>query len=150
MFRGWFGQSGKIRSRDVLLACLQSFTNHGEGEISLPEILDSALHIQEAVPLGYEFSKDILYSSKFFRDIAELEENGYIRQYVYAHDSFLPKGYVTLTMLGRGHAEKTARGLPQSVLEIIANAVDTSLTQHKSYWRLYSRARALQLAAQAK
>lgn len=150
MFRRLFRRSAKMHSCDVLLACLLSFTKRGQEEISLPEILDGALHVQEGLPLGYEFSKDILYSSKFFGDIARLEESGYIRRYVYTHDAFLPKSYVTLTMLGRGHAEKTAKGLSQPVLDIIGHAVDTSIAQHRESWRLYPRERALQLARQTK
>jgi hypothetical protein len=150
MFRNLFGQSAKIHSCDVLLVCLLSFTKRGREEISLPEILDGALHVQEGLPLGYKFSTDILYSSELFRDIAQLEEVGYIRRYVYTHDSFLPKGYVTLSMLGRGRAERTAKGLSQPVLDIIGHAVDTSMAQHKESWRLYPRVRALQLAAETK
>jgi hypothetical protein len=150
MFRNVFGQSAKIHSCDVLLVSLLSFTKRGQEEISLPEILDSALHVQEGLPLGYEFSRDILYSGELFRDMAQLEESGYIRRYVYTHDSFLPKGYVTLSMLGRGRAEKRAQGLSQPVLDIIGRAVDTSIAQHRESWRLYPRARALQLATQTK
>jgi len=134
-----FGTRSKIEPREVLLSCLWSFTRHGQEEISFPQILDSILCLQQTLPLRYEFSKDVLYSSKLFADIARLEENGYIRRYVYTHDGLLPKSYVTLTMLGQGHAEKTAQELNQATLNLIREAVETSIAQHKEYWRLYPR-----------
>jgi len=116
-----------------------SFTKRGEEEISLPEVFDGVLRLQEALRLGYEFSKDFLYSSKVFEDIAQLEEHGYVRRHVYTHDGFLPKSYVTLTMLGRGHAEMVAQHLTEPTQEAISEAVQTSIADHKEYWRLYSR-----------
>jgi DNA-binding PadR family transcriptional regulator len=71
--------------------------------------------------------------------MSELEENGYIRRYIYTHDGLLPTSYVTLTMLGRGHAQKTAQELNQPTLSLIDQAVETSMDRHKEYWRLYPR-----------
>ncbi len=133
------GRKTETPSREILLECLWSFTTHGQEEISLPEVLDSILYLQRSVPLGYEFSKDVLYSSGLFADINQLEENAYIRRYEYTHDGLLPKGYVTLTMPGRGHAQKVARELNQATLSLISQAVETSIAQHKDYWRLYPR-----------
>lgn len=134
-----FRRRAKIEPREVLLSCLWSFTTHGQEEISFPQILDSILSIQRTLPLGYEFSRDVLYSNKLFAHIAQLEENGYIRRYEYTHDGLLPKSYVTLTMLGRGRAEKTDRELDEPTLNLVSEAVETSIAQHKEYWRLYPR-----------
>jgi hypothetical protein len=139
IFKLFFKPGGKIESEKVLLECLRSFTNHGNEEISLPEILDSVLYLKERLPLDYEFSRDVLYSDRLFSHMSELEENGYIRRYIYAHDGLLPTSYVTLTMLGRGHAQKTAREFNEPTLSLIDQAVETSIDRHKEYWRLYPR-----------
>jgi hypothetical protein len=132
-------REAKIQSEKVLLECLRSFTDHGNKEISLPEILDSILYLKQRLPLDYEFSRDVLYSSKLFSHMSELEEDGYIHRYVYTHDGLLPTSYVTLTMLGRGHAQKTAHQFNQPTLNLINQAVETSIERHKEYWRLYPR-----------
>ncbi len=139
IFKLLFEREAKLRSEKVLLECLRSFTSHGSEEISLPEILDSILYLKRRLPLDYEFSRDVLYSDRLFSHMSELEENGYIRRYIYSHDGLLPTSYVTLTMLGRGHAEKTAQELNQPTLSLINQAVETSIDQHKEYWRLYPR-----------
>jgi len=139
MFRHLLRRASENESRDVLLACLLSFTKRGQEEISLPEILDGVFHLKQALRLGYEFSRDLLYSSRLFEDIAQLEEHGYVRRHVYTHDAFLPKSYVTLTMLGRGHAEMVTQHLTEPTLEAISKAVQVSIGDHKEYWRLYSR-----------
>ena len=139
IFKLFFRREAKIQSEKVLLECLRSFTNHGNEEISLPEILDSILYLKQSLPLDYEFSRDVLYSSELFSHISDLEENGYIHRYVYSHDGLLPNSYVTLTMLGRGHAQETAQELSQPLLSLIDRAVETSIDRHKQYWRLYPR-----------
>jgi DNA-binding MarR family transcriptional regulator len=129
----------KIQSEKVLLECLRCFTDYGNEEISLPEILDSILYLKRKLPLDYDFSRDVLYSAKLFSHMSKLEQNGYIRRYVYTHDALLPISYVTLTMLGRGHAQKIAQEFSQPTLTLINDAVKTSIGQHKEYWRLYPR-----------
>ena len=139
MLRQLFGRAGKAEPKDVLLACLLLFTKHGKDELSLPEVLDSVSRLQASVPLGYEFAKGFLYSSRLFAHISQLEENGYLRRYEYTHDGLLPKSYITLTMLGRGRAEKSNKQLSQLTLDAISQAVETSMEQHREYWRLYPR-----------
>ena len=115
MLRRLSTRSTKLDSRGILLACLLSFTNQGKETISLPEFLESVLHLQRALPLGYECSKDFLYSSKLFADIAEIQDSGYIRRYEYTHDGLLPKSYATLTLLGRGRAQKVTQKLDEEI-----------------------------------
>jgi hypothetical protein len=139
MLRKLLGLRDKVEARDVLLACLFLFTEQGEEEISVPEILEGISRLQGVLPLGYDFSKGFLYSSKLFVHITQLEENGYIRRYQYTHDGFLPKSYVALTMLGRGRAEKTTEQLPQPTIDALREAVGAAVAQHREYWRLYAR-----------
>ncbi|MBI1956399.1 MAG: hypothetical protein HYS38_08405 [Acidobacteria bacterium] len=139
MLKQLFHRSTKLRSQDVLLNSLLCFTNHGREEISLPEILESLRLLQEAVPLGYEFTKDFLYSSKLFEDITQLEENGCITRYEYTHDGLLPKSYVTLTMLGRGRAQATFLNTTEDLKNVIGQAVEASIAQYRESWRLYPR-----------
>ena len=135
----FFRKRGKIESRGILLSCLWWFTKRGQEEISLPQILDSVQSLQRTLPLGYEFSRDVLYSRKLFEDIGQLEENGYIRRYEYFHDGLLPKGYVALTVLGRGRGEQTSHQLDEPTRSLVSEAVEKSIAQHKDYWRLYPR-----------
>jgi DNA-binding PadR family transcriptional regulator len=139
MLEKLFSRATRIDPRRILLSCLLSFVKHGQEEISLPQILDGVSHLQKSIALGYEFSPGFLYSPNLFTDIARLEEEGYIRQYEYAHDGFLPKSYVSLTMLGRGTAEREAKRLSQPVVTMIDEGVERAIAQHKEYWRLYAR-----------
>jgi hypothetical protein len=134
-----FGRRHETEDRQILLGCLLSFIKHGHEDVSLPEVLEGVSRLREVIPLAYEFSKDFLYSGDLFADIAQLEEDGYLRRHEYAHDGLLPKSYVTLTLLGRGTAERTAERLGDPIVSKIDEAVENAIAQHREYWRLYPR-----------
>ena len=134
-----FTRRAGVEPRHILLGCLFSFAKHGHEEVSLPEVLDTVSEVQTTLPLGYEFSRDVHYSGQLFSDLTELEESGYIRRYQYTHDGLLPKGYVALTMLGRGRAERTVEQMTPPMAEVINTAVQSAISRHADYWRLYPR-----------
>ena len=96
----------KVNRRDVLLVALRLFDEEGEGEISLHDLQKTVDDLQRDLPLGYHFSKRSAYSEGLLSDMGALDYGGYLDEYRYRHDSFLPKTFVSLTPLGTGCADE--------------------------------------------
>lgn len=134
---------GKIkegRPIEILLATLCVFSRQGKDEVSLSEFQESIAEFQrEFTALGYTYSSRFLYSLDVLTDLKELYYNGYIRQYNYRHDAFLPKKFLTLTPLGKGRGRKILNMLSVDQVQGLNNAVTTAIANHKLRWRLWSR-----------
>lgn len=134
---------GKIkegRPIEILLATLCVFSRQGKDEVSLSEFQESIAEFQrEFTALGYTYSSRFLYSLDVLTDLKELYYSGYIRQYNYRHDAFLPKKFLTLTPLGKGRGRKILDMLSVDQVQGLNNAVTTATANHKLRWRLWSR-----------
>lgn len=128
----------------IVLALLARFDEQsraeGRREISLSEILEGAQEVQKSVDIGYNFAKEILYSRALFRDIALLRRQGYLEEYRYIHDSFLPKSFIRLTQLGKAEGRSAAVTLASEFRERINRSVALAKEQANQRWRLFSRA----------
>lgn len=132
------------RRRQLLLALLALFEEHEQEEqrreISLSEVLESVQEIQRGVNLGYTFAKDVFYSRNLLQDIAWLSRRGYLDEYRYIHDSFLPKGFVRLTRVGQGEGRAKIATLPGNLREDFYRAIGIAKDRFSQRWKLFGRA----------
>lgn len=134
------GRSKEGRPIEILLATLCVFANQGKDEVSLSEFQESIAEFQrESVPLGYSYSSRFLYSLDLLTDLKDLHYGGYIRQYNYRHDSFLPKKFLSLTPLGKGRGWKILEMLSDDERQSLHSVAKTAIKNHESRWRLWSR-----------
>ncbi len=124
---------------EVLLAALYFFLEHGKKEVSLSEFQESVAEFQQEFPLGYAFSERFLYSLDLLFDLKDLHYRGYIHQYNYKHDAFLPKRFLALTALGKGRGSKILNTLADEEAQALENAVVRAMENHEERWRLWSR-----------
>lgn len=135
-------QKSKIKGQDrrkVVLSALYTFCLKGVEEISLPEFLESIYYLQEKYDLGYEFWDRFLYSPRLMKDLASLHFEGYIKRYEYRHDAFLPKQFLSLTLLGKGTGKRHREGLSEQLKETLEIAVDNAIQNYKKRWQFYRR-----------
>lgn len=132
------------RRQALLLAILTKFEEQGRAqarrEISLSEILEGIQEIQKTVYLGYSFAKDIFYSRNLLQDIARLSRRGYLDEYRYVHDSFLPKDFVRLTWFGQAEGRDAVATLKADLGEQLNRGIKIARDQFNHRWRLFSRA----------
>lgn len=134
------GRSKEGRPIEILLATLCIFAKQGKDEVSLSEFQESIAEFQrEFVPLGYSYSSRFMYSLDLLTDLKDLHYGGYIRQYNYRHDSFLPKKFLSLTPLGKGRGWKILKMLSDDEIQSLQNAAKTAVKNHENRWRLWSR-----------
>lgn len=134
------GKIKKGRPIEILLATLCVFSRQGKDEVSLSEFQESIAEFQrEFLPLGYSYSSRFLYSLDVLTDLKELYYSGYIRQYNYRHDAFLPKKFLSLTSLGKGRGWKMLEMLSDDEIQSLQSAAKTAIKNHESRWRLWSR-----------
>lgn len=134
------GRTKEGRPIEILLATMCMFSKQGEDEVSLAEFQESIAEFQKKIPsLGYTYSSRFLYSLDVLTDLKELYHDGYIRQYNYRHDSFLPKRFIALAPLGKGRGCKILDLLSADEIQSLENAVTKAIENHKLRWRLWSR-----------
>jgi len=134
------GRTKEGRPIEILLATMCIFSKQGKDEVSLSEFQESIAEFQrECLSLGYSFSSRFLYSLDLLTDLKDLHYGGYIRQYNYRHDSFLPKKFLNLTPLGKGRGWKILGMLSDDEIRSLQNAAKTAIKNHESRWRLWSR-----------
>lgn len=134
------GRHKEGRPLEMLLATLCVFSNQGRDEVSLSEFQESIAEFQRAsLSLGYAYSDRFPYSLDVLADLKDLFHRGYIRQYNYRHDSFLPKKFLTLNPLGRGRGCKILDMLSEDERQGLKNAVMMAIGNHNLRWRLWSR-----------
>ena len=134
------GRSKEGRPIEVLLATICIFSKQGKDEVSLSEFQESISEFQREFPmLGYTYSSKFLNSLDVLRDLKDLYHNGYIHQYNYRHDSFLPKRFLKLTSLGKGRGSKILDMLSSEEIQSLESAVIRAIENHKRRWRLWSR-----------
>jgi len=134
------GRTKEGRPIEILLAIMHIFSEQGREEVSLSELQESIAEFQrEFNSLGYAYSNRFLYSLDVLTDLKELYHNGYIRQYNYRHDSFLPKRFLALTPLGKGHSRKILDMLSEDEMQNLKSTVTKAIENHRLRWRLWSR-----------
>lgn len=126
------------RRKDVLLSAFYLFSRLCK-EVSLSEIQDSIAEFQQKSTLGYSFSEHFRYSFDLMTDLKDLVHSGFVHEYNYRHDAFLPKRYFALTPLGIGRGKKMVSMIPPDELEDLETAVTTAIKNHKQRWHLWSR-----------
>ena len=130
----------KDRQIEMLLATMWNFYKQGKDEVSISEFQESILEFQKEFPeLGYTYSNRFLYSLDVLTDLKELSHNGYIRQYVYRHDAFLPKRFITLAPLGKSRGVKILDTLSRDESQGLKRAVEKAIKNYNNRWRLWSR-----------
>jgi len=133
------GRTKEGRPIEMLLATLCVFLSQGKEEVSLSEFQESIAEFQREFPLGYPFSERFLLSVDLLSDVKDLDYRGYIRDYHYRLDAFLPKRFLTLTALGRGQGNKVLGMLKDDVVKSLTNAVELAIRNYKERWRLWAR-----------
>lgn len=134
------GRTKEGRPIEMLLAMLCVFYGRGKEEISLSELQESIAEFQrEFLSLGYSYSGRFLYSLDLLADLKDLHYGGYIRQYNYRHDAFLPKKFLSLTHLGKGRGWKILGMLSDDEMQSLQNAAMTAIKNYEGRWRLWSR-----------
>lgn len=129
----------KVEGRDLILLALNFFYEYGEREVSLSEILECFQQIRDKIPTKYEFTERFLYSADLVDDLRNLNYYGYIRQFTYRHDAFLPKTYYLLTELGRGHSKRVLDRIPDNYLHVLNKSVKSAMEKHHKRWRFWAR-----------
>lgn len=129
----------RVQPKEIVVATLCVFLQKGKEEVSLSELQESVAEFQKEFPLGYSFSGRFLYSPGLASNLEDLQRLGYIRKYTYRHDAFLPKRFLALTMLGRGHGTKVLKGFPEGVIQVLQSATEKAIKSYEETWRLWSR-----------
>ncbi len=129
----------EVSKDELLLVTLGVFDTHGKQEISLGEIHDSILSIQEEIPLGYSFSDAVLYSPEVMDTLRKLSAEGLVHRYVYREDAFLPTTFVTMTPLGKLRSKKLQSDVSSKVSSSIDKAVESAIGSYNQRWRFWSR-----------
>lgn len=127
------------RPIEILLAVMCIFSKEGRDEVSLSEFQESIAEFQREFLLGYSFSERFLLSVDLLSDVKDLDYRGYIRDYHYRLDALLPKRFLALTPLGRGHGNKVLGMLKGDVVKSLTNAVELAIRNYKERWRLWAR-----------
>lgn len=133
------GRTKEGRPTEILLATLCIFAKQGRDEVSLSEFQESIAEFQREFPLGYSFSERFLLSVDLLSDVKDLDYRGYIRDYHYRLDALLPKRFLALTPLGRGHGNKVLGMLTDDVMKSLTSAVELAMRNYKERWRLWAR-----------
>ncbi len=126
-----------VSLEDLPLLILQTFHDQGREEISLSEFLESASLIEGWIGIDFEFADKFLYSSKLVHQLDDLHRGGYIRQYKYRYDAFIPKHYLNLTPLGRHAADEVIA--PAELRTRLESATLEAISNHERRWRLLGR-----------
>lgn len=126
---------------DTIIAILHLFSRNGEEEVSLSEFQEAVAIAQQKLPLGYTFSERFTYSLGLLSDLRDLHYRRYIRQYNYRHDAFLPKRFLILTALGKGHGSKVLKTRTDEEIASLEYAVTTAMKNYVERWRLWSRSK---------
>jgi hypothetical protein len=134
------GRMRKGRPFEIILAALDIFHKIGRKEISLTELQESIAEFQtDFGPLGYVYSSRFLYSLDLLSDLDDLVFNGYIHQFEYKYDGFLPNRYLTLTSIGKGRGKIIVGLLPEDTLKKLESSVTKSEHNYKKRWQLWAR-----------
>lgn len=134
------GASREGRPIEIVLAVLSVFSSQGKKEVSLSELQETIAEFQRQFRhVGYSFSSRFLYSLDLLSDLKNLIYNGYIHQYNYRHDGFLPKRFLALTPLGKGRGWKILEMLSEDAVQSLQSAVMIAVKNYESRWRLWSR-----------
>lgn len=134
------GRAKDGRPIEILLAALCVFSKEGKKEVSLSELQESIAEFQQHFrPLGYSYSGRFLYSLDVLYDLEDLTSHGYIRQYNYRHDAFLPKRFLALTPLGKGRGWKILEMISDDEIQSLQDAVVTAVKNYEARWRLWTR-----------
>ena len=134
---------GKIRNGrpyEVILAVLDVFQELGKKEISLTELQDTVSEYQKNYgSLGYIYSSRFLYSLDLLSDLEDLVFHGYVHDYQYKYNGFLPNRYLALTSIGKGRGRVIVNLLPTDVSEQLSQSVYRAEQNYKTRWRLWAR-----------
>lgn len=134
------GRTKEDRPLDMLLAVLCVFSRQGKDEVSISEFQESIVEFQrEFQMMGYTYSSRFLYSLDVLADLKDLWHDGYIRQYNYRHDAFLPKRFLALAPRGKGRGCKILDMLSSDQIQSLQSVVAKAIENHKLRWRLWSR-----------
>jgi len=133
------GGSKEGRPIEMLLAAMCIFSKQGKEEVSLSELQECISEFQKEFLLGYNFSEHFLCSVDLLTDLRDLSRERYIRQYIYRHDAFLPKRFVSLMPLGKGRGEKIIGTLPPDIARALEDGVTTAIRNYKETWRSWAR-----------
>jgi len=134
------GRTREGRPIEILLATLCGFSKQGKEEVSVSEIQESiAVFQQEFSSIGYSYSRRFLYSLDLLSDLKDLHHRGYIHQYNYRHDAFLPKRFLALTALGKGRGWKILEMLSDEEMHSLQSAIMVAIRNHEDRWRLWAR-----------
>lgn len=129
----------KLNQMDFIPIILKIFLNKGVEEVSLPELTECVAELGKLSLVSYHFPEGLFYSYELFDDLKILEYKGCIQRYEYTHDSFLPKTYYKLTMLGQGVGKRLLDILSEEMKRTVEDAVALSITNNNRRWRLVSR-----------
>lgn len=130
----------KGRQIEMLLGALCVFSKQGKEEVSVSEFQESIAEFQQFFPsLGYSYSRRFPYSLDLLSDLKDLYHGGFVHQYNYRHDAFLPKRFLALTALGKGRGWKILEMLSDDEIQSLQNSVITAIRNHENRWRLWAR-----------
>ncbi len=72
-------------------------------------------------------------------DLKDLIYLGFVHEFNYRHDSFLPKRYFRLTPLGSSRGKKLIQELSPDQRRELSDAAATAISDHEQRWRLWTR-----------
>ena len=134
------GRMRKGRPFEIILVALSVFYKMGRTEISLTELQECIAKFQiNYGTLGYAYSARFLYSMDLLSDLDNLVFNGYIHQYEYKYNGFLPNRYLKLTSIGKGRGKILINLLPVDALNNLESSVTKSKQNYENRWRLWAR-----------
>lgn len=127
---------------DVLLAVLYAFDLQGLSEVSLSEVTESIVELQESTYIGYEFPEGLFYCYKLSEELRDLQYSGYLHAYEYRHDGFLPNSFVRLSLLGKDRSRRVFdEVLTPFLRDVIRASVIKAIERYVDRWGLFARKR---------
>ena len=123
----------KEQRQEILLTAIYLFYQYSrKEEVSRSELVDCLTEFQKGFPtLGYEFpEKNPYLCHQLSEDLNDLWFNkGYLRHYQYGLP--LPKNFVALWPLGKGHGKKIIETLSSEISENLNRSVKNVIKKQK-------------------
>jgi DNA-binding MarR family transcriptional regulator len=95
--------------------------------------------VDERLEVGYQLTGKSAYSPTLVRHLEELETRGLVRIVRLAHDAFMPKTFLLLTVGGRREANKAQSEMEPEAAAVVSEIAEHAREEAASQWRIFAR-----------
>ena len=107
--------------------------------MSLPEVILCMRDVDERLRTGYDLDPGTGQLMALVRELERLGSEDLVRIVRLAHDAFMPKTFVILTVGGQRSANAAESAVGAETMAIVDEAAKRARTEVQSAWRIYGR-----------